>query len=234
MPTKSSDQIKAEKARNLAYKKPLVRHLNFEHINDEVYEIMESCENIRYYLDEDSNVLDSVFDGDDEEAEEFKMMFSSLAADSERLHEDLQESYEGYWISEMFDDWFCAMKSGTDFGGYMGFDSYEEDYVRLDYENYVESEAGKRIERMTKKDIINGARMCFKIFTAYMSVESRYNDMKCAFDVIRGKNHEYLKVIKDINAAYEEAAKESWQANGEIVKRFDRLLDILPEQMWLL
>lgn len=219
----------AEKARNLAYRKPLVKNLNYDHITDEVYEIMESCENIRYYLDEDSNILDSIFD-DDEEAEEFKMMFSSLAADSERLHEDLRE----YGMNEMFDDWFCAMHAGTDFGGYIGYDSYEEDYVRLDYEDYVESEAGKRIERMTKKDIINGARMCFKIFTAYMSVESRYNDMKCAFDVIRGKNHEYLKVIKDINAAYEEAAKESWQANGEIVKRFDRLLLILPEQMWLI
>lgn len=219
----------AEKARNLAYRKPLVKHLNYDHITDEVYEIMESCENIRYYLDEDSNILDSIFD-DDEEAEEFKMMFSSLAADSERLHEDLRE----YGMNEMFDDWFCAMHAGTDFGGYIGYDSYEEDYVRLDYEDYVKREAGKRIERMTKKDIINGARMCFKIFTAYMSVESRYNDMKCAFDVIRGKNHEYLKVIKDINAAYEEAAKESWQANNEIVKRFDRLLLILPEQMWLI
>ena len=51
---------KATRARNLAYKKPLVKNLNFEYIRNEMYDITEACDEVRYFVEEDENILYSV------------------------------------------------------------------------------------------------------------------------------------------------------------------------------
>lgn len=224
----SVTDTKIQKARNLAYKKPLVKELNFEHIQDEIYEISEACKEVSYFTEGDEDSLINALEGDEDEAYEFKMMFCSLDSDCDRLCSDLQD----YYIPEMFDDWFCAMKSGTEFGGYIGYDSYEDDYISLDYEDYVETESGKRISKLTKADIINQARQCFKIFVAWQSIRTRYNDLKCAFDVLREQNKEYLKLIKDIEKSYEDCMND-YSCYSEKVKKFDRLTDALPQEAWL-
>lgn len=219
---------KATRARNLAYKKPLVKNLNFEYIRNEMYDITEACDEVRYFVEEDENILYSVL-GDEDEAYEFKMLFSSLAYDAERLSDAIYNDYE---LPEIFDDWFCAMHSGEDFGGYLGYDSYEDDYVKLEYEDFVETDAGKRICKKTKPDILNGARMCFKILVSWLSIRNRYNDLQCAFDIIRDKNTSYLQMIRDINEAYEKCVSAQWYDEDKI-KEFERLVLVLPQEAWL-
>lgn len=220
----------ADRARNLAYRKPLVRDLNIDTITENTYNWVEELSDIKYFTEEDENLISSML-GDEDEAYEFQMMFNGLCADAERFLEDLQEN--SFMIPDSFDGWFCAMNAGSDFGGYMGYDSYEEDYVRLEYEDFVESEAGKKIEKMTKKDIINNAKMCFKILISYLSIKTRYEDLSCAFDVLRGKNREYLKLIKELLDLYEETQKNDIVADENLLKKYERKLEYLPEEVWL-
>ena len=217
---------KARKAEVLAYRKPLVAELNIEYIYDQLYSIQEECENVRYFVESDDDTLISALEGDEEQAYEFKMMFCSLDSDCERLTRDLDEEY----VPECFNDWFCTMQAGQSFGGYMGYDKYEEDYVSLRYESFVEQDSGKRIMRMSKQDIVNSGRQCFRVFTSYMSLKSRYDDLKCAFDVLREKNQRFLQIIKDIEKAYERCVEES---DSKAEYEFEKLTAALPDETWI-
>lgn len=90
---------------------------------------MEECENIRWYTDSDdgNDSLINALDGDEDEACEFKMMFADLCAECEQMSEDLNEE----WVPECFDIFFVAAGAGEDYGGLLGYDSYEGDYFGL-------------------------------------------------------------------------------------------------------
>ena len=46
-----AEETKRLKAKNLRYKKPIVRDLNLDKIQEDLWNIMEECENIRWYTD---------------------------------------------------------------------------------------------------------------------------------------------------------------------------------------
>ena len=48
-----AEETKRWKAKQLRYKKPIVRDLNFDKIQEDLWNIMEECENIRWYTDSD-------------------------------------------------------------------------------------------------------------------------------------------------------------------------------------
>ena len=70
-------------------RKPLVKNMNLEFIQQDLYEMQEACEDIRWYTDsEDGNdSLINALDGDEDEAYEFKMAFADLCAECERMWE---------------------------------------------------------------------------------------------------------------------------------------------------
>lgn len=220
--------IKSEKARHICYKKTLVSGINYDDIVNEVCEIMEDCDEIGYYSKEDFEGLADIL-GNDELAYEFKMMFGTLSADCYKLSEDLQD----YDIPEYFDDFFVAVKGGNYGEGLLGYDADEGDYFGLDTSEswLAENKARKRIERLTKAEIINTATECFKIFMAYMSVQNRYQDLKTAIDILKDRHLGLLQTIKQINELYEKAEEENFR--GEHIKEFDRLLDALPYDIWV-
>ena len=92
-----------EKARQLRYKKAALARLNLDTIRDELSEISENCDNVRYFIEDDSETLLAALDGDEEEEYEFKMMFFDLSSKCDRLSEAL---YDGY-VTEYFDDFLC-------------------------------------------------------------------------------------------------------------------------------
>lgn len=218
---------KAEKARNLAYRKPLVKELCFDYIRDRVDEILEKCQDVRYISDSDNELIALAFDDDDEEYQ-FKMMFSDLEGDAERL----SETFYGYdsLVPEHFDDWFCSMHSGNQFGGYMGYDSYEEDFVSLEYDWLIEKDSEERISKLTKPKIIDCARQCFQIFISWQSIETRYNCLESAINVILDKSTTNLKNIKGILEKYERMMKDY---STENVRDFERAANSLPEEVWV-
>lgn len=227
---KSENEIRREKAKNARYKKPLLQGLNIEAIKEELWAIQEECENVRCYIETDDDTLTDALNGDEDEAYEFKMLFADLCSECEMMSSDIEEE----WVPECFDIFFCAAVSdASDYGGMLGYDSYEHDYYGITAyeEKFGQEVAIAQLERMTKKDLICAVRQCMNVFTAYMGLSDRYNSLKASLDILKGKNSGYLQLIKRIDALYNKASEEDnlLEAN----KEWERLLDALPQEAFV-
>lgn len=224
-----AQETKRIKARNLRYKKAIVADVNLDKIREDLYDIMEACDEVRYFFEGDDDTLLNALDGNEDEEWEFKMMFCDLSAECEQMQTDLQWEY----IPEHFDDFFCAVSSKEQL---IGWDQYEGDYFGLG-SNYEEDmgrqEARKRMQRLTKEEIMQTAQMCFRIFRAYMGIKGRYESIKAAFDILRDENTGYLQMIKEIDNLYEAAEKEDFYQWGEATRKFNEILEALPQRAWL-
>ena len=82
----SEKSVKREKAKALRYKKPIAKNLNLEYIQQDLWDIQEECEEIRWYTDSEDgeDSLINALDGNEDEAYEFKMEFADLCAECER------------------------------------------------------------------------------------------------------------------------------------------------------
>ena len=83
----NAEETKRFKAMHLRYKKPMVKNLNLEGITQDLWDIQEECENIRWYTDSEDggDSLINALDGDEDEAYEFKMAFADLCAECEMM-----------------------------------------------------------------------------------------------------------------------------------------------------
>lgn len=229
----NAEEIKRQKARNLRYKKPIVKDLNLENIRQELWDIQEECESVHWYFDTDEDTLINALDGNEDEAYEFRMMFGDLCAECERMLEDLDEE----WIPEYFDYFFVALGVGEDFGGLLGYDSYEQDYFGLScIDAYAEDEGKKVLKRLTKEDLIAAARQCFKVYQSFIALRHRYDCLKAAIDILREQNTGYLQMVKQIDEVYEKAEKASLGFHYnfcEEIRELDRILENMPQEAWI-
>ena len=218
-----------EKARALRYKRAMLGELNIDSIRDILAEISEECYNVRYYADDDE-ALTEALDGDEEEAYEFKLMFSELSSECDMLYELLDEMY----IPESFDDFFIGIMAGRESPfPIFGYDTVELDYYLLNsYDaKLAERESYKKLMRLTKDELIQTAGECFGIAMAFLSVQRRYDYLKAAFDILLDENSSFLQTIKDIDAAYADADRDGW--DSEATRRFEKLTQTLPDKTWL-
>lgn len=221
---------KAEKAAMLRYKRPALASLGWDAITTELQEIQEACQDVQWFMEqEDETLLNAL--GDDEEAEwEFRMAFADLDGIAEELLSALSE----WEIQEDYDD--CTVALIGNRYDMVGFDSYQEDYYSLvGYDTKLaQTEAGKRLMRHTKAEIISTMGQCLGILIAFLDLRQKYDYLKSAIDVLRDENTSLLKLIKEIDAAYDAAEEKgfchTWYPE---VKRFDKLLEALPDRMWL-
>lgn len=223
---------KAYKAKQLRYKKPISRCLNLEKIQSEIWDMISACEDIHWY-DNDQESLVNALDGDEDEAYEFKMAFSDLEAELEQFQEDLDCAY----VPDYFDLFFPAAKASYA-GGYLGFDQYEGDYYGLEpYEySYAEDEAAKKLTGLTKKELLETAGACMKIFSQYTALRYRYDCMEAAIEILRGENMERIKVVKGIEEQYQIAEKAShgfMYKYGEEVLKLNSMLHQVPQEYWI-
>lgn len=217
---------------NLRYKKPIAKGLNLDDIRNSLWDISEACGDVQYYIDSDDETLLNALDGDEDDAYEFKMMFSTLSAECEQMQYDLGNEY----IPEYFDLFFAAVNKG---GEMLGFDTYEGDYYGLgSFEStYANEEAVKKIKVLTKDKMIETMQCCFRVYQAYIGLTYRYDCIKSAMDILRSENTSYLKMIKEIEELYENADGETegfkycW--NGSTLKKLDRLLENVPQEAWI-
>lgn len=225
-------EMKAYKAKQLRYKKPIVRGLNVDTIQSELWDMISACEDIHWY-DNDEESLVNALDGDEDEAYEFKIAFSDLEAELDQFQEDLDSEY----ITPYFDVLFPAVKARYA-GGYLGYDQYEGDYYGLEPYEYAfaESEAAKKIMSLTKKEILEAVGQCLKIAYQYMAIRYRYDCMDAAIEILRGENMERIKIIKGIEDQYLIAEKSSdgfkWEYDKEVAK-LDRMLQEVPQEYWV-
>lgn len=214
-------------------KKPIVKNLNITTIKEELYNIQNECESIHWYVDTDDETLINALDGNEDEAYEFKMMFSDLCAECERMYCDLNKE----WIPDCFDSFFVAIGAGEDFGGYLGYDSYEQDYFGLECTDaFTEEESRKVLKRLTKDELIAASRQCFRIYQSFVALRYRYDCLKAAIDILKDRNTGYIQMIKQIEETYEKAEKESSGFRYNFVKEIkelDRFANNMPREAWI-
>ena len=229
----NAEKTKRFKAKQLRYKKPIVRNLNLETIQQDLWDIQEECENVRWYTDSEDgeDSLINALDGDEEEAYEFKMSFADLCAECEKMFEDLQEE----WVPECFDIFFVAAGGGY-FDELLGWDSYEHDYYGIDYHDFAENEARKKLKQMTKDNLIDSARQCFRIYQAYIGLRNRYDNLKSAIDILRDQNTGHLQAVKEIEKLYEAVSKDEWSRHeySKASREWKRYTDALPQEAWIM
>lgn len=225
-----SEETKRQKARQFRYKKPIVKELNLMNIREELWNIQEECENVHWYCDTDEETLINALDGNEDEAYEFKIMFGDLCAECEQMLMDLDEE----WVPDCF---FVAIGAGEDFGGLLGYDTYEQDYFGLSCADaYAEDESKKTLERLTKRDLIAAARQCFRIYQSFVALRYRYDCLKSAMDILRDQNTGYLQMVKQIEEVYEKAEKASfgfcYKYCTEVIE-LDKVLENMPQEAWI-
>lgn len=229
-----AEETRRQKARNLRYKKPIAKELNLDKITDDLWEIQEECENVRWYtdLEDGSDSLINALAGDEEEAYEFKMAFGDLCAECDQMMNDLQEE----WVPECFDLFFVAVGAGESYGGLLGYDAYEQDYFGISCpDSWAEDEAKKKLKSMMKDEFIAAARQCFKIYQAYIGLRNRYDSLKAAIDILRDQNTGYLQAVKEIEKLYEAASKDGWSREvwSKESREWERYTDALPVEAWI-
>lgn len=219
---------KAERAKNLRYKKAALQAISYDLMNDELYDIASACSDIQYFMSDDKSLV-AALDGDEDDAYEFKIMFSDLSAKCEQLQEAVQDNE----VREYFDDFMVGIL-GNKYKT-IGFDSLEEDYFGLTrYEGELaQTESGKRIMNLTKQNMLSVAGQCFGTALAFLDIRQAYDYLKATFDILKDQNTSILQIIKDIETAYEEAETENFYQYSQKTRYFDRLVLSLEDRYWI-
>ena len=97
--------IKSNRTRNLRYKHPALASLGFADILEELYNIMDTCSDVQWFVDQDDDTLLNALDGDDEAEWEFRMAFADLSAKSEQLYDMIQGNID----YQTFDDCIVSL-----------------------------------------------------------------------------------------------------------------------------
>jgi len=231
----NAEETKRRKAEALRYKKPIVRDLNLDTIRNDLWDIQEECEGIRWYTDSDDgeDSLINALDGDGDEAYEFRMAFADLCAECDRMRKDLEDE----WVPKCFDIFFVVIGAGDAYGGLLGYDTYEGDYFGINcIDAYAEDEAKKKLKQMTKDDLIAAARQCFKVYHAYIGLRTRYDSLKAAIDILRDQNTGVLQTVREIERLYEEATEDHWSKYewSKQSREWEQYTDALPPEAWIM
>lgn len=222
---------KAERSRNLRWKKAAIAELSYWEITEKLDYITNECYEIHWYS-EDEDALINALDGDEEEAFEFKMLISSLEGEAYELDEQFREfaRYDDD-AEKKFND--CSVALIGDRFRQIGYDDIEEDYYSLSsYQaGLAHTDAGKRVMRLTKAEMLSTIGQVLGMILAFKNIELKYEYLKATIDILRDQNNSVVQQIKAIEAAYEAANEKGFY--GDAAKSFDNLINELPDQMWI-
>lgn len=229
-----AEETRRQKAKSLRYKKPIVKNLNLDFITQDLWDIQEACEDIRWYTDSEDGTdsLVNALDGDDDEAYEFKMAFADLCAECDQMRMDLRDE----WVPECFDLFFVAAGAGDSYGGLLGYDACEQDYFGISCSaSWAEDEAKKKLKSMTKDEMIAATRQCFQVYQSYVGLRNRYDSLKSAIDILSDQNTGILQVVKEIEKLYEEVSADSYSRHkwSKESRDWKRYTDALPQESWI-
>ncbi len=95
---------KADRAKNLRYKRPALASLGLDIITTELAEISEACSEIQWFIDGDDETLLNALDDDEEDEYEFRMAFSDLSSKAEELNNTFSDTNCRIFRRCMWDD----------------------------------------------------------------------------------------------------------------------------------
>lgn len=220
---------KAVRTRNMRYKRPALASLGFDVITNELYEISCTCSDVQWFVDDTHETLLNALDGDEEAEYEFRMAFSDLSYKADALDNAVRD----YNVQEHFDN--CIVGLIGNRYRTLGFDAEEEDYFSLtSYEqDLAYTESGKKLMRKTKAEMLSIVGQCLGVVIAFLDLRHSYDYLKATFDILKDENTSVLKIIKDIDSAYEAASDKEFYPWAKECEAFNALLNSLPDRTWL-
>lgn len=222
---------KAERSRNLRWKKPAISELSYWEINEKLDYIANDCYEIHWYSDDDDALINAL-DGNEEEAFEFKMLIAALEGEAYELDEQFRDfaRYDDD-AEKRFND--CSVALIGDRFRQIGYDDIEEDYYALSSYNseLAHTDAGKRVMRLTKAEMLSTIGQVLGMILAFKNIELKYEYLKATIDILRDQNNSVIQQIKAIETAYEAANEEYFF--GEKTREFDILIRELPDKIWI-
>lgn len=231
--------LKAEKSRNLRWRKPMLEDLGYSSIRQGLDEILEACYDIEWLFDNDNEdfiyeALEDAYEDYDEFREAFQVIHANVG-ELQNCFKDVCSEAKSFDIDfeQIFND--CTVALIGNMFKCDGFDGYEQDYYslsRYDAELAV-TEAGKRVMKMTKSEMLSRIGQCMGIALSYYDLRQRYDYLKNTFDMLRGENTSVIQVIRQIEEAYEKTDKVEFSEYDEETKDFERLVKQLPDKVWL-
>ncbi len=226
---------RAARARDLRYKRAALATTSFEDIRYELEDIQEACSEIQW-MAEDEELLLSALEGNEDDVWEFKLSFSGLASSASDLWRAINDccgDLDRFGLE--YDDCLVCLLGNR--YKLIGFDTEEEDYYSLAYwdRDAALSESGKRLMRLTKKDLLSTVGQCLGVFVAFLDLRYRYDYLKATFDVIRDSKSSILKTVRQIEKLYEDIQNESrWSDAGrDLAEQWNTLLRELPQRVFL-
>lgn len=224
---------KSAQTRKLRYSKSVIEKFNYEEIVNELYEIMDTCDGIRYTI-EDEDVLLDALGGNDEEVYEFRMMFSELSGKAGQLYELLNEYQSDEEISEYFDEITAGISDGTGLK-HFAYDQFEEDYYQVtSFEgNICVQEAQKKLMRMKKDELIARSNRVFRIILAYLDIKYKHDYLSATLEILNDEQHGIIDMVKELNRMYNLADSDGWEYYSESLRNYEKALATVPERMWI-
>ena len=233
-----SEECKAAQAKLLRFKKPALMDMDYGLMIETLQEIQDDCIEIHDMVADDVKLL-AALDDNEEEAFEFKLAFADLEGDCGKLIDAIHE--HSYYVSDEdaeqeYND--CTVYLVGDIFDLVGFDDYERDYFKLTdhLRDYAAEESGKRLMRMTKKDMLNTIGYNMRLFLGYFELKQRYDHLKATISIVKGSNQSLIDLLREIEAAYEKANeisdgfKYTWY---KPVRDFNALLQKIPDRFWV-
>ena len=227
------EKVRREQAKNMRYKKAAVSGLTLWEIRNSLDEIVEACDEVVYWMDSDDQTLIDALDGDLDDVDRFKVDFAVLSADADRMNDDL---YNVYVRETPFDD--ILVTSGIDQQrgmSLLGYDEFEGDYFGIEnwMRDWAEKESVKRLKRLTKEQLLEAMAQTVAITFAFLGIQSRYQDLKAAIDILRAQNKEYLDSVKALNELYEKLWKDSGWMDHKAEEQIDKIIERMPKEAFL-
>ncbi len=232
-----SEEYKAQLAKQLRYKKPALADMDYGLMIETLQEIQDACIDIHDTVADDEKFL-AALDGDDEEAFEFKIAFADLEGDCYKLIDALSSHHLYRDQSEAEQEYNdCTVYLVGDLYNIVGFDAAEEDYFKLTSweREYATEDAGKRLMRKTKAEMLNTISFNMRLFLGYYELKQRYDHLKATIEIVKGSNQSLIDQIRKIEDAYQKAntASAGFQYPCDEARALDALIDMLPDRFWV-
>lgn len=231
-------RVKADQARQrakaLRYKRSALATLGWHDIYNELCDIQQACEDIRW-IEDSSDITQEVLSGDEDEGCGYQMDFAQLAGDAERLASALYDACGEMYGDDNtgFDDCLVGLL-GNRFDC-VGYDMIETDYFALcSYDaGLAQRESAKRLMRMTKADMLTAIGQNLGILLAFYDLRQQYDYAKAALATATEHNLDTLRTVREIEEAYAAWCADDCPQYGDKLHRLERAADDLPEIFWI-
>ena len=196
------------------WKKSMLQSLNLYDIMEYLYEISDNGDIYGYEREED---------GESGYYQDYKEQFDELAAGAYNLHEAMC----GFDMKEHWDDMVVALLGETQ--KVLGYDTVEADYFHMLNpweEEWATTEATKRIERLSKHELIKCFRTVMATLVSFFDIKASHDCLTSIVEELDERGALLAQKSNDIDRLYEDLTGAS---EGD----FDAVISNIPQRFWV-